>query len=132
MKQDSKPAMSNTVDKHTPGEWEAIKQGGSILAPFMIRSGKICVANLIWGISSILPETYEEVEANAALIASAPQLKKENEELFEMVRQLKNCINRLSQDGLTQHERDIEAQWEGEAHELLTRINPNYYRNANQ
>ena len=89
------PVMSNTVDKHTPGPWEAIKQGGSILAPFMIRSGKICVANLIWGISSILPETYEEVEANAALIASAPQLKKENEELKERNRVLVEALKKL-------------------------------------
>lgn len=55
-----------------------------------------------------------------------------NRELFQMVRDLKDCINRLSQDNLSQIERDKEAQWEGEAHELLTRINPNYYKNANE
>lgn len=55
-----------------------------------------------------------------------------NRELFQMVRNLKDCINRLSQDNLSQLERDNEAQWEGEAHELLTRINPNYYKNANE
>ena len=54
-----------------------------------------------------------------------------NRELFQMVRDLKDCIKRLSQDNLSQIERDKEAQWEGEAHELLTRINPNYYKNAN-
>ena len=55
-----------------------------------------------------------------------------NRELFQMVRDLKDCIKRLSQDNLSQIERDKEAQWEGEAHELLTRINPNYYKNANE
>jgi len=55
-----------------------------------------------------------------------------NRELFQMVKDLKDCINRLSQDNLSQLERDNEAQWEGEAHELLTRINPNYYKNANE
>jgi len=66
-----------------------------------------------------------EDEANAKLIAAAP-------ELFQMVIGLKKCIKRLSQDNLSQIERDTEAQWEGEAHELLTRINPNYYHNANK
>lgn len=53
-------------------------------------------------------------------------------ELFQMVIDLKKCIQRLSNDDLSQFERDTEAQWEGEAHELLTRINPNYYKNANE
>ncbi len=55
-----------------------------------------------------------------------------NRELFQMVRDLKDCIKRLSQDNLSQFERDNEAQWEGDAHELLSRINPNYYKNANE
>ena len=129
MKQDSKTVMSNTVDKHTPGPWVYRQSRGNNAYEYkvVIPGGRtICEmeANDLEDIKTVI--------ANAALIASAPQLKKENEELFEMVRQLKNCINRLSQDGLTQHERDTEAQWEGEAHELLARINPNYYRNANQ
>lgn len=61
-----------------------------------------------------------------------PNLKAENKELFQMVRDLKDCIKRLSQDDVSQFDRDKEAQWEGEAHELLSRINPNYYRNANE
>ena len=67
----------------------------------------------------------DEDQANAKLIAAAP-------ELFQMVRDLKDCIKRLTQDNLSQFERDAEAQWEGEAFELITRINPNYYRNANE
>lgn len=67
-----------------------------------------------------------------AITAQTRRLEKENEELFQMVKDLKNCINRLSQDGLSQFDRDREAQWEGEAHELLSRINPNYYKNANE
>jgi len=67
-----------------------------------------------------------------AITAGTKKLEKDNAELFQMVRDLKNCIKRLSQDGLSQFDRDREAQWEGEAHELLTRINPNYYKNANE
>ena len=59
-------------------------------------------------------------------------LRNSNAELFQMVKDLKNCIQRLTQDNLSQYERDIEAQWEGEAHELLLKINPNYYKNANE
>ena len=59
------------------------------------------------------------------------ELREQKDELFQMVKDLKNCIKRLSQDNVTQFDRDKEAQWEGEAHELLVRINPNYYRNAN-
>lgn len=56
-----------------------------------------------------------------------------NRELFKMVIDLKNCIKRLtSDDALTQYDKDTEAQWEGEAHELLSRIDPNYYKNANE
>lgn len=67
-----------------------------------------------------------EDTANAELIAASP-------ELFQMVRDLKDCIRRLTSDeALTQYDKDTEAQWEGEAHELLTRINPNYYKNANE
>lgn len=67
---------------------------------------------------------FDQEDANCRLIAHAP-------ELLEMVRSLKDCIRRLTQDDLTQEERDKEAQWEGEAHELLIRANPNYYKNAN-
>lgn len=56
----------------------------------------------------------------------------EKQDLFDMVRNLKKVINRLSQDGLSQHDRDNLAHWEGEAHELLLKINPNYYKNANE
>jgi len=59
-----------------------------------------------------------------SLIAAAP-------ELFEMVKQLKRCIHRLTKDDLSQFDRDKEAEWEGEAHELLLRISPNYFQNAN-
>lgn len=53
-------------------------------------------------------------------------------ELLQIVYDLKECIKRLSQDGLTQFDRDTEAQHEGEAHELLVRIKPDYYKNANE
>jgi hypothetical protein len=53
-----------------------------------------------------------EKEANAQLIAAAP-------ELLQMVIDLKGCIKRLTEDRLTQFERDREAQWIGGAHELI-------------
>jgi len=63
---------------------------------------------------------FDKSNENAALQSLAP-------ELFQMVKDLKNCIQRLtSDDVLTQYDKDIEAQWIGEAHELLTRIKPNY------
>jgi hypothetical protein len=101
---------------HTQGEWKAIgleirhKNRGLILA----------------NVYSHLPinQSREEAEANAQLIAHAP-------ELLQMVYNLKQCIKRLIEDDITQEERDKEAQWEGEAHELLYKINPNYYYNAN-
>ena len=74
----------------------------------------------------------EQVPELLKLLASHQQQAKDIEELFQMVKDLKSCIKRLAQDGISQFERDTEAQWEGEAHELLSRINPNYYRNANE
>ena len=69
---------------------------------------------------------FEEEGANAQLIMFAPQL-------LQMVSDLKDCIKRLtSDDALTQFDKDAEAQWIGEAHELLHKVNPNYYKNANE
>ena len=65
-----------------------------------------------------------EARANAQLIAHAP-------ELLKMVYDLKKCIQRLSGDDISQEDKDKESQWIGEAHELLLKINPNYYYNAN-
>lgn len=67
---------------------------------------------------------FAEEDANAKLIAHAP-------ELLVMVNDLKNCIKRLTNDDLDQSEKDLEAYWIGEAHELLSKINPDYYTNAN-
>ena len=64
-------------------------------------------------------ENNDEQDANAKLIAAAP-------ELLKMVYDLKNCIKRLTSDELTQFDKDQEAEWIGEAHELLYKINPNY------
>jgi len=59
-------------------------------------------------------------------------MKNYDEELFQMVRDLKNCINRLTSEKLSQEQIDFEAYWTGEAHDLLLKINPNYYTNANK
>jgi hypothetical protein len=55
-----------------------------------------------------------------------------NKELFNMVNDLKHCIDRLTSEKLSQFDIDKEAYWIGEAHELLNKINPNYYTNANK
>ena len=115
--------------QHTPGKWEictttetqifiASKEKGSRTEQG--KGGYICQIKQErehYGIN-------EQDKANASLITHAP-------ELLQMVFDLKNCIKRLTDDGLSQEDRDKEAQWEGEAHELLCRINPDYYKNAN-
>ena len=69
---------------------------------------------------------FEEEGANAQLIMYAPQL-------LQMVKDLKDCIGRLTSDTeMSQNDKDVEAEWVGDAHELLYKINPDYYRNANQ
>ena len=69
---------------------------------------------------------FEEEGANVHLIAHAP-------ELLQMVKNLKDCIKRLTSNAaLSQFDMDVEAEWVGDAHELLYKINPDYYRNANQ
>lgn len=86
MKQDSKPFMSNTVDKHTPGPWYAnsgMIYGGShgaTIAVFYTNGG------------NLQPISEEEKEANMNLCAEAPTLKKENEELKERNRVLVEAL----------------------------------------
>lgn len=96
-------------NNHTPGTWYA--KEGQI---YPIETGKPLA------LIPYFDAENKEQEANAKLIAAAP-------ELFKMVYDLKQAVNKLSQDGLTQFDRDTEAQIEGEAHELLYRINPDYY-----
>lgn len=109
----------------TPGPWYRGTNGETREWMQIYSNGKmIATAKELSKKGERKATDFEEEEANARLIAHAP-------ELFEMVRSLKDCIRRLTQDDLTQEERDKEAQWEGEAHELLIRANPNYYKNAN-
>lgn len=103
-------------NKHTPGQWAKSKTINDY-AIYSDNNDSKDIAAVYQYSRSIPPE---EAEANAQLIAAAP-------ELFKMVYDLKQAVNRLSQDGLTQFDRDTEAQIEGEAHELLHRINPDYY-----
>lgn len=107
-------------NKHTPGTWNVSKTINDY-AIYSSQNDSKDIAAVYQYSRSIAPE---EAEANAKLIAAAP-------ELLEMVYNLKQCIKRLTADNLSQYDRDTEAQWEGEAHELLTRINPDYYNNAN-
>lgn len=122
-------------NKHTAGTWEYKK-----VTPTQIiigikgygtddnyrkdnRCGQIAIIKGWDGDKTTTLST--EDEANAQLIAHAP-------ELLQMVYDLKKCIKELSQDNVSQFDRDTLAQWEGEAHELLTRINPDWYDNANK
>ena len=80
----------------TPGNWNYKKQGF-----------KITIGNEDLGATknghdytvAIIDDNSIQAEANAKLIAAAP-------EMFEMIRNLKTCIHRLSQDGLSQFDRD--------------------------
>lgn len=107
--------------QHTPDKWEIIRneQPHGTVTKIMANTTIIATVNADG------ETTKDEFSANARLIAAAP-------ELLEMVYNLKQCIKRLSQDGVSQEDRDKDAQWEGEAHELLLSINPDYYNNANQ
>ena len=94
--------------KHTPGEW-ATKEGQI----YSLETGKT------HGLIPYFDNTSEQDNANAVLMAAAP-------ELLQMVYDLQKCIGRLTDDHINQYDRDTEAQWIGEAHELLYRINPDY------
>jgi hypothetical protein len=94
--------------KHTQGFWMANE--GQI---YPEQTGKTLA------FIPYFDENNDEQNANAKLIAAAP-------ELLKMVYDLKNCIKRLTSDELTQFDKDLEAEWIGEAHELLYKINPNY------
>jgi len=104
-------------NKHTPGQW-VMENPDNRKANFVIYT-----TEKPEGLANVYPG--EEAEANARLIAHAP-------ELLQMVYDLKQAVKKLSQDDLTQFDRDTEAQIEGEAHELLTKINPDYYSNTNK
>jgi hypothetical protein len=88
--------------------------------------------NLIAPAAATQKQLNKDAKKFVDAVNAYPSLVRENAELFQMVRHLKSCVKRLAEDDVSQFERDTEAQWEGEAHELLVRINPNYYRNANE
>jgi hypothetical protein len=105
--------------QHTQGEW--------YINPYRdrndmtVRNGKngFVIAEVTkQGLTHFIGNEAE-AEANLKLIAAAP-------ELLQMVNDLKNCIQRLTSDYLTQWQRDLEAEWLGNAHELLHNINPDY------
>ena len=112
--------------KHTQGQW--IKGTNTSKRDWMqiwCNGKKIADVKELSKKGERKATDFDEEGANAQLIMYAP-------ELLQMVNNLKKCIQRLTSDNLTQLDRDKEAQWEGEAHELLYRINPDYYTNANQ
>ena len=69
---------------------------------------------------------FEQEGANAHLIMHAP-------ELLQMVKTLKDCIKELTSDiAISQFDIDAGTECMSDAHELLHKINPDYYLNANQ
>ncbi len=104
-------------NNHTKGEWKA-KVNPILGTENLIEIDNICV----------MKRTDDEAQANAERIVKAVN---SHDELFKMVYDLKKCVERLTQDNVTQEERDLEAYWIGEAHELLHKVNPDYYQNAN-
>jgi hypothetical protein len=109
--------------KHTPGNWY-IHQPDYEHINIVTDEQFICEIPAPIEINEDTAERKQTAEANAKLIAAAP-------ELLQMVFDLKNCIAKLCHDRVSQFDRDHEANWIGEAHELLSKINPDYYQNAN-
>lgn len=128
---------TNNSAKPTRGTWKAIgtQEGGIYSQAITVNS--VLLANVVE-----LPKSFADSEANAQLIADAgntynetgklpSELAKERNELFKMVKSLKNCIKRLTEGELA--DKDLEAYWIGEAHELLLNVNGGaYWKNANE
>lgn len=104
--------------QHTQGPWDA--HSNNEIHPLWDEDGLHIIAE----IPEDAQQSEQEKTANARLIAAAP-------DLLQMVYDLKKCIERLTEDGVSQFDRDKEAEWIGEAHELLLKVNPYYYNNAN-
>lgn len=86
---------------HTPGPW-AMRLGDTgedieILGPY---NSNITVCDKV------------NSTEDARLIKAAP-------EMLEMIKNLMACVKRLTEDNVTQYQRDIEAEWIGEANELI-------------
>ena len=70
----------------------------------------------------MIPDSHVMIETLKPLEEYTGE-RTEQDELINMVRSLKNCIIRLTQDNVTQEQRDLEAYWIGEANELLLTVN---------
>ena len=119
--------------KHSGGHWTAHKNtswGENHKQNFGDKEGYVITHRsngqtiVVASVIGVFGVNQSVIDANAKLIAHAPQL-------LQMVYDLKKCIDRLTQDDLSQFERDSEATWTSDAHELLSMINPDYYTNAN-
>lgn len=82
---------------------------------------------VLWEANDKATQWYETFkDTNDKFIETAKLLIKaqdDNKDLLQMVKDLKNCVSRLCSDNATQYLRDAEAEWIGEAHELLNRLN---------
>jgi len=88
---------TGTISGFTPGKWEV--KTASIRSPHGVR---VVAGKRYFAISG---ETQEEAEANAALIAAAPDLLRENEELREAIGELCDILKFLNAE-LTSHAKE--------------------------
>jgi len=82
--------------KHTPGEWKVDKERPAIVRiSDCLRIEQIIETEYIQDAREYENLVNEECEANAELIASAPQLKAENEALKEANKELVEALQGL-------------------------------------
>lgn len=100
--------MKPDFEGHTPGPWSVfyhedgtLELGGSTVQYTGVDSqaGFGCVAHVLYKKTNILGDSqtlqYKTFEANAKLIAAAPDLLKENQLLKERVKELEQKIEEL-------------------------------------
>ena len=79
------------MSKHTKGPWDRIIADGYTVRHPQIYSDKGPVANATW----LGDGRIDELNANARLIASAPDLLKQRDELLEVVREFVQTMDSL-------------------------------------
>lgn len=100
--------MRNTKKKHTPGPWYAW-DNGSVSAGLLMGS-------FIGHLKTPTDENREEMNANARLIAAAPDLLIAAKHMFERVSALREQMGMFDLDGEADYEalRDAIAKAEGD------------------
>lgn len=108
--------QTKSADQYTPGPWKFVDQGkieeGERLLCIRSESSNGYIAQV-----QILGEHRKQAEANARLIASAPELKKESEELLKKLTSTEAAYQRRCKE--VQFERDQKRKSEDLNAELL-------------